>query len=103
MNPKTFDAEYWLERATEARALADNMVTVEAQRELLDIAAKYERLAEWHGAATKARKLIDGSAFGPEALMAIGHAFDEAWQEIATTFGNHPHSIEAARMQLANA
>ena len=51
----------------------------------------------------KARKLIDGAAFGPDALKAIGQAFDEAWQEIAGNFRDDPQDIERARLQLANA
>ena len=47
--------------------------------------------------------LIDGMALGPEALKAIGQAFDEAWAEIAGNFGNDPREIEAARLKLANA
>jgi|SoiMethySBSTD1v2_1073268.scaffolds.fasta_scaffold251980_3 hypothetical protein len=30
----------------------------------------------------RARALIDGAAFGPDALKVIAQAFDEAWQEI---------------------
>ena len=51
----------------------------------------------------RARELIDGAAFGPEALKAIGQAFDEAWAEIAGNFGNVPIDIDNARFRLANA
>jgi hypothetical protein len=51
----------------------------------------------------KARKLIDGASFGPDALKAIGQAFDEAWQEVAGNFGDDPQDIEHARFKLANA
>ena len=51
----------------------------------------------------KARKLIDGASYGPDALKVIGQAFDEAWQEIAGNFGNDPQEIEAARLRLAEA
>ena len=51
----------------------------------------------------KARRLIDGAAFGPEALQSIGKAFDAAWEEIAGNFGNDPGQVEAARLKLANA
>jgi len=51
----------------------------------------------------KAQQLIDGCSFGPEALKAIGQAFDAAWQEIAGNFGSDPAEIEAARLQLASA
>jgi hypothetical protein len=33
-------------------------------------------------APTKARNLIDGASFGPEALKAIGEAFDAAWAAV---------------------
>ena len=51
----------------------------------------------------RARQLIDGASFGPDALKAIGDAFDAAWAEIASNFGNGPVVIEAARLKLANA
>ena len=49
----------------------------------------------------KARQLIDGASFGPEALKAISHAFDEAWREIAGNFGDDSGDIERARHKLA--
>lgn len=51
----------------------------------------------------RARQLIDSASYGPEALKAIGQAFDAAWREIAGNFGNDPRDIELARVQLANA
>jgi len=51
----------------------------------------------------RARSLIDGAAYGPEALKAMGQAFDEAWREIAGNFGNDQHEIERARFRLATA
>jgi hypothetical protein len=51
----------------------------------------------------RARQLIDGASFGPDALSVIGKAFDAAWVEIADNFGNDPVEIEAARLKLANA
>jgi hypothetical protein len=51
----------------------------------------------------KARKLIDGASFGPDALKAIGKAFDDAWLEIAVNFGTGPLQIETARLKLAEA
>ena len=51
----------------------------------------------------KARRLIDGASFGPDALKALGQAFDEAWAEIAGNFGNEPAVIESARLTLAEA
>jgi len=54
-------------------------------------------------APTKARQLIDGASFGPEALKAVGAAFDAAWSEIAGNFGDDPADVEKARLRLANA
>jgi hypothetical protein len=51
----------------------------------------------------RARELIDGASFGPDALKAIGQAFDAAWDEIAANFGNDPTETECARLKLANA
>jgi arginase family enzyme len=51
----------------------------------------------------RGRQLIDGAAFGPDALKAIGEAFDAAWVEIAGNFGNVPADIDNARYRLANA
>lgn len=50
-----------------------------------------------------AKQLIDGASFGPDALRAIGQAFDEAWAEIAGNFGGDPQDIERARLRLARA
>lgn len=49
----------------------------------------------------RARRLIDGASFGPDALKAIGEAFDSAWSEIAGNFGNDPVNIDNARLKLA--
>jgi len=46
---------------------------------------------------------IDGASFGPDALKAIGEAFDAAWAEIASNFGTDPADIDRARLKLANA
>jgi hypothetical protein len=51
----------------------------------------------------KARQLIDGASFGPEALKAIGEAFDKTWAEISANFGNDPVDVEKARLRLAKA
>ena len=56
-----------------------------------------------NAAPTKARQLIDGASFGPEALKAIGAAFDAAWAEISNNFGDDPADVEKARLRLANA
>ena len=55
------------------------------------------------GPTMKARRVMDGAAFGPDALKVIGQAFDEAWQEIAGNFGSDPQQIEAGRLRLAEA
>jgi len=36
-------------------------------------------------------------------LKAIGQAFDEAWEEVASTFGRDLQDSETARMTLASA
>jgi hypothetical protein len=49
----------------------------------------------------KARQLIDGASYGPDALKVIVKAFDEAWVMIAGNYDSA--SVEAARLKLANA
>ena len=51
----------------------------------------------------KARQLVDGACYGPEALKAITQAFDAAWEEIARNFGDDPQDIEKGRLRLAHA
>ena len=51
----------------------------------------------------KARQVIIGATYGPEALKAIGQAFDEAWLQIAGNFGDDPLDVEKARLRLAAA
>jgi hypothetical protein len=51
----------------------------------------------------KAWQLIDGASFGPDALKAIGQAFDEAWKTIEVNFGSDAQEVETARLKLANA
>ena len=53
--------------------------------------------------AMNARQLIEGASFGPDALKAVGQAFDEAWTQIAGNFGTEPAVIESARLKLAEA
>jgi len=50
-----------------------------------------------------ARQLIYGAWYGPEALKAIGQAFDQAWQQIAPNFGDDPTDVGKARIRLAHA
>jgi len=51
----------------------------------------------------RARALIDGASFGPDALKAVSQAFDQAWAQIASHFGGDPNVTDAARIALANA
>ena len=50
-----------------------------------------------------AHQLIEGAWYGPEALKAIGQAFDQAWHQIAPNFGDDPIDVEKARIRLAHA
>src|SRR5688572_5637848 len=50
----------------------------------------------------RAKQLIDGASYGPEALKIVCHAFDDAWNDIAGNFGDDPGIIEAARLKLAH-
>jgi hypothetical protein len=61
------------------------------------------RIVKNAAATATARHLIDGSSFGPEALLAIGKAFDQAWAEISRNFGDEPADVEKARLRLAKA
>ena len=49
----------------------------------------------------KARQLIEGATFGPEALKAIGKAFDDAWSEIGSQFDKQ--QTQFVRLRLAKA
>jgi hypothetical protein len=52
----------------------------------------------------RARQLIDGASFGPDALKVMGEAFDAAWAEMyVRVVGTNPVAIEAARLKLADA
>jgi len=51
----------------------------------------------------RAAQLVDGASFGPDALKAIGQAFDAAWAEIEVAFGDVAIDIDNARYRLANA
>jgi hypothetical protein len=46
MSHATYDAEHWRKRAKEARAQAEQMPTLVAKRQLLDIAMAYDQLAK---------------------------------------------------------
>ena len=49
------------------------------------------------------KQWIGQAAFGPEAVKAMGQAFDLAWAEIAQNFGASLVEVEAARLRLAEA
>ena len=51
----------------------------------------------------KARQLIDGASFGPEALKVIGQALDDAWASIAPGVASNPLVVRATRLLLADA
>jgi|SoiMethySBSTD1v2_1073268.scaffolds.fasta_scaffold155588_2 hypothetical protein len=61
------------------------------------------RTTTMHARQLIARQLIDDAPFGPNAVKAIGQAFDEVWGEFAGKFGAHLVAIEAARLKLADA
>jgi hypothetical protein len=48
------------------------------------------------------RRLINSATLGPVALNAIGQAFDDAWEELASSVSGRPSAIEAAKLRLAN-
>lgn len=48
----------------------------------------------------RARRIIEGAAFGPEAIRSAIAAFEAAWSEIADRFDATDH--ETAREVLAN-
>ena len=49
----------------------------------------------------RARRIIEGAAFGPEVLKLVMQAFDEAWMVVAPRFTADEH--EHARAELAEA
>jgi hypothetical protein len=49
----------------------------------------------------RARRIIEGAAFGPEVIRVAVQAFEEAWAEIADRFDTSSHA--SAREILANA
>ena len=50
-----------------------------------------------------ARPPIEGTSYTPGVVKAMGEAFDRAWRQIATNFGDEPCQVDAARMRLADA
>jgi hypothetical protein len=57
--------------------------------------------SEGKGVAMRARRIIEGSAFGPEVIRTASEAFEAAWNEIADRID--PGSHEEAREALATA
>ena len=51
----------------------------------------------------KAKQMISGASYGPEALKAIGQAFDGTWLKIAGHFADDAVDIQKARVRLAGA
>jgi hypothetical protein len=52
----------------------------------------------------KARRLIEGSTFGPETMKVVSQAFDQAWAKIEEHFrGEGERHVEEARLRLAHA
>ena len=49
MKPTTYTVDYWLQRAAEARAQAEQMPDPRAKRQLLEIATAYEQMAQLAG------------------------------------------------------
>src|SRR5262245_38925577 len=54
-------------------------------------------------AAMPSRGIADSPSYGPEALNAMGAAFDAAWAEIESTFTTGQAAVTLARLQLASA
>ena len=94
------DPKYWRRLEAETRVIALTLGDPESKRVMLLVAAGYKRLAE-RTEIQKANQFIDGAAFGPEALKAMGEAFDKAWREIAGNFGYDRVEVEAVRLKLA--
>jgi hypothetical protein len=55
IKPWAFNETDWLERAREARDQADNLVHPEARRVMMEIAAVYQRLAQYSEERTAGR------------------------------------------------
>jgi hypothetical protein len=96
------DTKRWRRLEAEARIIALTMDDLESKRVMLFVADGYKRLAERAG-ERDAKEFIDGTSFGPDALKAIGDAFDAAWAEIASNFAGNLLQTDTARLQLATA
>ena len=69
---------------------------------MLSIAEAYKRLAV-RAELRDPRPLLDNASFGPNALKAIGEAYDAVWLEIADNYSNVAAERESARVKLATA
>jgi hypothetical protein len=51
----------------------------------------------------RARELLRSGTYGPEAMKALGDAFDQLWEVIAYQYDpRDAHAIDVARQNLAN-
>jgi hypothetical protein len=50
----------------------------------------------------KARQRIDGAAYDPDQVKALGQAFDAAWAQIGPSISSRASAIEATRLKLAD-
>jgi hypothetical protein len=96
------DAGRWRRLEAEARLIGFSMADPKSKRVMLSIADGYKRLAE-RAELRAGNQFIDGTWFGPDALKAIGEAFDAAWADIAGNFTGNTLQIEVARLKLATA
>ena len=60
------------------------------------------KLKQWGHWVAKAKALIGGGKYNPQKLAVLYQAFDQAWKQIAPTFGARADAVEAARLKLAN-
>jgi hypothetical protein len=48
-----------------------------------------------------AEQIIRSAPCAPATLKLLRRTFDDAWETIAGNFGDHPQTIQAARIKLA--
>jgi hypothetical protein len=68
MRSKVLDQQYWLSRAAEERAEAQALISAEARRQAIKMAAIYDRLAEHYGNRRTAAKTANAS---PDLFLAL--------------------------------
>jgi hypothetical protein len=51
----------------------------------------------------KARNLIYGAVYGPDAIKVIAEAFESAWGDIASRYDGAEEIVERVRLRLAHA